>query len=706
MVTGRRPSDGDEKTPVADLPRSWTGPMSRALQADPTQRVQTPFELVQELEEKPESPKRSFWTRGKVASVVAAVALLLVLLRLSGVMQWNAPSPLTDTKIPVVLLGEVENLTGNQAYDVKASQFLDVAMEQSRYVNVLSRSRVSEALAHAGRSASERLTPALTLALGKQEGADYVLSGEVTRNGESTQLSLIATRVSSGKVSKQLEASLMSPEELPAVIGKAAVELRNWLGESPSQINATNVPLEPATTRSAIAWERYSRAVRLGALGQVDDEVNLLRSAVEIDPDFAAAYLDLGVEQNNLGDAEAGLASVTRAFALKDHVTEREAYTIAGLYHALRFEPESATEAFRTLTNLYPFDDAGQKYFAQTLLIQFLVSDAIKAAQHAVELNPNNMLNVGTLATAFLQGGFNDETLSLIERQNGRPGVQSTLQYKAQAWLGKHDYEKAEEAFSQMSHDGGYWQNIGYRWLPATRIAEGRLKEAASELEAGIDARPRGNDAAMFFKLHNWAAWTYSLENDREMALRHLNAVVQEPSSPVNLRDLRSAGVIMIDIGEVGSASRILAAIHDFSQKYKSNLYPGALAHLRGELARAAGDRQEAARQFEQAIKLWPDILALWSAARFYAEIGDFERARSLYNEMLSRKGEIVRWYFPGLIPLAELGRARMESKLGDDKKAAIDYDSFLSTFGRFSPDLTIVKTAQSERRRISQPAN
>jgi tetratricopeptide (TPR) repeat protein len=602
-------------------------------------------------------------------------------------------------------LGDIENLTGNQAYDFTASQLLDVAMEQSRYLNVLSRSRVSQALARAGRPASERLTPALTLGLGKQEGADYVLSGEVTNNGEKAQLVLTATRVSSGQNSKQLQASMMGPEELPAVIGKAAVELRGWLGESPSQINATNVPLEQATTRSAVAWERYSRAARMEALSKFDDEVNLLQSAVDIDPEFAMAYVKLGIQQNNLGNAEAGLANVTKAFALKDRGTEHSAYGIAGRYHALRFEYESATDTFRTMANLYPFDDEGQKFFAQTLCNQFLVAEAIKAAQRSVELNPNNMTNVGTLAYALVQGGFNDEALLLIERYKGRPGFQMVLPIQGEAWLGKSEFEKAEASFNQMSEAGGYWQNMGYRYLAGTQIAAGRLSDAASRLESGIDARPRGTDTVTFFALHSWAAWIYSLENNRDLARRHLSAVSRETPAPVNVLDLRTAALVMIDIGELESVNRILAAIEDFSKKYQSNSYLGALAHLRGELARKTGDRDEAARQFALAVKLWPDMLTLWSGARFYEEIGDAELARSLYSQMLSRKGEIIRWYFPGLIPLAELGKARAESKLGDQKQAVNDYDSFLSTMGRFSPELAIVRDAKLERTRISQTA-
>jgi len=89
--------------------------------------------------------------------------------------------------------------------------------------------------------------------------------------------------------------------------------------------------------------------------------------------------------------------------------------------------------------------------------------------------------------------------------------------------------------------------------------------------------------------------------------------------------------------------------------------------------------------------------LTLWSVGRLSEDLGDFQRARNSYREILNREGEIIRSHFPGLRSLALAGAARCELALANREQAKKDYDEFFETLGKQSPELMVVKAARQQ---------
>jgi serine/threonine protein kinase/tetratricopeptide (TPR) repeat protein len=702
MVTGRRPSDGRDKPSVAQLPKAWGAAIDRAMHADPSVRPQSVGDFIGQLQLPAFRPRA--WTSKKPFAIGLTVALALFALVLRLSFWGTGDKPPGGT--PVILIGDFDNRTGDSVFELTASSLLNVAMEQSRYLNVLSRQRVSEALSRAGLRPTEPVKSAVALGLAKNEGAHYSIEGEIIRREQANQVALRVVNVTTGRTSKAVQASFAGVGQLPVAIRQVSVELRRWLGEPSAQISATDLPLEQVTTKSALAWERYSRAIQMQAQGRFEDEINLLKSAVEIDSEFALAYDALGFQQNSSGNIPEGLINVTRAYSLRSHATEREAYIIAGHYHTVRYEHPQASEAFRTLTNLYPYDDLGHRFFAQALANQLLLRESIGAGRNAVNLNPKNVINVGTLAGSLVEAGEYDEALALVEKSEaaGVPRL-GLAQLRGMAWMGKADFRRAEEAFKEMIADGRQAET-GRQQLVRSLILEGRISEAINELETALTRRPANGETRLAFQRRNWLAWLYSLEGHSGLAGVHVQSMLDQPAAPANLRELRGAAVVMYDLGALQLGDRIIERVTEFSRTYGNDYHYAGLAHLNAEAARKRGDVATARRQYAEAIRLWPDALTLWSAARFAEESGETERARTLYADVLSRRGEILLQYFPGIIALAQLGHARTESKLSNNAQSLKDYEAVLATLGRFSPNLDVVKRAALERDRLARALN
>ena len=58
-----------------------------------------------------------------------------------------------------------------------------------------------------------------------------------------------------------------------------------------------------------------------------------MKRALELDPNFAVAYVGLGVSYGNLGQASLSAENIKKAYALRDRVSEHEKYRISAFYY-------------------------------------------------------------------------------------------------------------------------------------------------------------------------------------------------------------------------------------------------------------------------------------------------------------------------------------------------------------------------------------
>ena len=139
-------------------------------------------------------------------------------------------------------------------------------------------------------------------------------------------------------------------------LSKAAASLRGHLGESLASIQKFDVPVE-ATTPSLEALKAYSMGITTSRTKGAAASIPFLKRALELDPNFAAAYAGLGVEYGNLGQASLSADYIKKAYALRDHVSEHEKYRIAGLYYdSVTGEEEQAIQVYEMWAKSYPQD--------------------------------------------------------------------------------------------------------------------------------------------------------------------------------------------------------------------------------------------------------------------------------------------------------------------------------------------------------------
>jgi tetratricopeptide (TPR) repeat protein len=143
-------------------------------------------------------------------------------------------------------------------------------------------------------------------------------------------------------------------------INDLSLQLRKQIGESLVTVRATE-PLENVTTASLDALRLYTEAERLAEQSQQERAADKLRQAIAIDSTFGMAYRKLAVILSNLGTAwQEQLDVITRAYELRDRMSEREGLLTAGWYYSLgpQYDREKVIEAYEAVLAKYPRDRA------------------------------------------------------------------------------------------------------------------------------------------------------------------------------------------------------------------------------------------------------------------------------------------------------------------------------------------------------------
>ncbi len=255
-----------------------------------------------------------------------------------------------------VLLADFANRTSNPSLGTMATEMLRVDLAQSASITMVPPAVVADALRRMERGPDTPLTEEVAVEVALREGVKAVIVGEVSEAGARYLLSLRLVASADGSI---LSAHRVTAREQDLIRGmdQLSARLRERIGEPLRSIQG-NPPLARVTTGSLQALEKYALAERANNRGDFEGALSLLRDAVIEDSTFAMAHRKIGVIQANDGrDAQ---EAISRAYELRERLTERERLITVGSYHYwVSGDYQAALHAYATLLDLYPADPTG-----------------------------------------------------------------------------------------------------------------------------------------------------------------------------------------------------------------------------------------------------------------------------------------------------------------------------------------------------------
>jgi tetratricopeptide (TPR) repeat protein len=698
-ATGRRPFEGgtprqvreailsaappEPSSVVTDLPTGFDAVVLRLLEKDPAKRFGRADDLVGALRSL-EAPASGRHGRLALVAVLLTLAAGAVLWRLAP-----AASPVPAERLSIVV-GEFTASPGDAGTAAALREALVVQLQQTPFLTVFPRSRVGETLKLMGHPPDAALSSRLAREVAVRQGVPAWVSGSVTASGAGHRLVLTATRSQTGELLARETVDVPERDALVGGLGRAALQLRARLGESRASLEQFSTPVDHATTGSLDAMKAYALGLQQGNAGEYALAASLFQRAVQIDPDFAMAWLALAREELNSSYSGRAIEAAGRAYALRDRVSEQERARIEVLYHSsVTGDLARAVAAAAAWQQTYP-----DEWWAYHTLadLHFTLGDYDRAERNgreAVRLNPDVAAAYSNLAGAlFAQDRFADARD--VYQQAMARGFDAP-EYHAFLW--RIAYYGGDEEAMRRQED---WAASSSTWahnIPALAAAlQGRWREARTGSARARTLFTTRGQLGFVALADRYDALTGAVLGDCGPARG-------QSASTLDVRPADEQAQVALAwalCGRVVEAQRVAHAL-DASRPDDTRIQRIWLPSIRAAAALSQDDPASALEALraatlpEGAGDTWPHFLR--AGARLRA--GDARGAAGDYATIIVHRGRTFWW---PLVPLSHLGRARAAAMAGEPAAARAAYDDFFAVWRQADPDLPVVAAARRER--------
>lgn len=643
-------------------------------------------------------PQQKLTRRYVVACAATAVALAAIAIY----FYLHRRPRLTDKD--TIVLADFTNSTGDPVFDDTLKQGLAVQLEQSPFLSLVSDERIHQVLPLMGQPNDARLTPTLAREICERTASAVVLEGSITNLGSVYVLGLRAKNCRTGEVLDEEQAQAARKEDVLNALSQTASRFRTRIGESLAAVEKHDTPLAEATTPSLEALKAYSAAWRVLSSTGSPAALPLFKRATEIDPNFAMAYAFLGRTYADMGESALSTESTSKAYQLRDRVSDREKFFITASYHMqVTGNLEKAQQACELWAQTYPRETVPHGFLSGAIYpISGKYEKAVEEARKMIDLDPNFAIGYNLLAlnSAYL-GRLADAENTLQRASERKLEIPELL-------VDRYDiaFLRSDQAGMARAVDLGQGKSGAEDWLSdqeAFVLAySGQLQQARRKsLRAAALARQSGQRERAALWEAGPALWEAFFGN-APVARRSAAAVLEVSRG----RDVEYGAAFALALSGDSSGSQALA--DDLERRFpedtavRFNYLPvlrALLALNRSEPGKAVELLQDAT-PYEQGTPpssfygFFGTFYPVYVRGEAYLAARRGGEAAAEFQKILDHRGIVVSDPI-GALAHVQLGRAFASS--GDKIKAKTAYQDFLILWKDADPDIPILIAAKSE---------
>src|SRR5712672_1635954 len=292
----------------------------------------------------------------------------------------------TDT----IVLADVDNRTGDPVFDDALNTALRYEMEQTPYLNVLGLDKAYGTMGQLKLAPTTKITPEIARQICGKTNSKMVISDSIADAGNRYHLEMRALDCGSGASLAGERTDISTRNQVVHELGATAVRLRRKLGEPAESLARFNQPLEKATSASLEALQTGAQGAKLFLAGNPQAALPLYQRGIELDPDLALTYEGIGMANGALRHYDLMAASITRAYQLRDRMTEKDRLNIDYLYYSwVTGELDKAYSVLLRSLELFPRDVFFHTNLAHTLLKLGQLKRAADVENETARLEPS-----------------------------------------------------------------------------------------------------------------------------------------------------------------------------------------------------------------------------------------------------------------------------------------------------------------------------
>ena len=634
------------------------------------------------------TPRSKTWLWAGLAAAVllAAVAGGLVFTRRTNAL----------TEKDSILLTEFVNTTGDPVFDGTLKQALATQLEQSPFLNIVPESKIQQALQYMGRPSGERITSEIGREICQRENIKAMMAGSIAGLGSHYVVQLKAINSQTGDAIATEQVEVESKEQVLKGMDRAATQIRQKLGESLTSIKQFATPLERATTSSLEALKSYSAGHANHA--KLDDHaaIPFFKKAVEIDPNFALAWAEMGVSQGNEGMSKGSEQALKKAFELRERASDVERFYINGHYFNTIGDLDKSVEVYEQWRKAYPRDSIPLNNLALIYGSLGQFDKGLASALDELRVDPNSIFSYQDVADAYFNLNRLDEAKTVAEQ--GLAKVPDAVGSRRQ--LLEIAYMRGDMAEIDRHLAWAKGRSDEMFLLLSKAFFEfnaGKRKAAAQTFQDTQAAAQKFGNIEFSAFVGGLSSYTASIVSECASAKALAAASLQQFPGGLNLEPAATA------LATCGESSKATQAIEILVKQYPADTLLNVIRKpvVLAIIAMREGKSDEAIRLLEPARRVELGVgpgsapaLVPYVRGVVYLSKKDGANAALEFSKIAGRR------YLYASAPtfaLSQLGLARAYVLQGDSAKARTTYQELLAAWKDADPDLIPFKEARSE---------
>ena len=642
-------------------------------------------------------------SRRRMLVVMAALLLIAIVAGAGLYSQYRRHIVLPFAAKDKLVISDFTNSTGDPVFDDALKQALAVQLNQSPFLGAVSDRKVNQILKQMGYPAGEHLSPELARDVCQRTGDKAMLTGSIAPLGSQYVILLQAVTCSSGELLARAQEQASSKQQVLQALDRAAATLRSKLGESLSSVQKYDTPVEQDTTSSLEALKAYSLGNKIRWEKGDSASLPFYQKAVELDPNFASAYLSLALTYANLGELTRSAEYAHKAYDLRNKVDEQERLTIEAFYYEFATgELDKAAQVYRVWQQTYPTEHV--PYVNLGIISGTLGNwnEALQDDLEAMRLDPSHVNRYANLAADYIALNRFGEAEAVVKQAESRK-LESEELFQARyalAFVTEDTNEMARVSSAAFAKPGSEAALLA---LQADAEAwYGKFRNARALTQRAIDSAKHNDAPESAAGFQAVAALREVEAGNRQLALEGVSAALKLAQN----RDVRAiSALVLARAGQQTAAEKSIAELDKaypldtLVQKYWLPTIKAAIG-LSNKDARQAVELLQVTTSIElgQPSNLSPVLCPVYIRAEAYRAMHDGAAAGADFQKFIEHRGLVGAFQWGAL---ARLGVARAYTLQGDATKAKAAYQEFFTLWKDADPDIPIYQQAKAEYARL-----
>lgn len=663
-----------------------------------------------------------------------AIALFLILSIATGVWYFKYYSSVSNpfNEKPLIAVMYFDNFTNDAGLEWLGrglTEMLTADLAQLRTVDVVSKQRLFDTLQILGKGSTQSIDRSTASTVARKVGASVVLSGSVLKINNKLRLNITLEEIDTGKIIFSDIVEGNSVDEVFTLVDAITAKISRHY--NPTSTEGETPALGKVTTNSIEAFRLYTRGLERCWLTNFDEGLDDLERAVEIDGQFALAYLQIGNAKFVRNDTSGAGVAFKKALDYIDRAAYREQMLIRGVnayykaYDDGDYSP--ALSVFEQMEANYPGDKEIYLWKGLCLWRNGEYKKAITSYNRILELAPDFNVMYVSLAQAYADdedymaasammrksialhpgqpdgrnllgniyvrmGKYDDalkEYEAMLEIKKEYRGYRAYLDL-GQVYLLKGDLEKGKETLNQyieLSNDtaGTAWAHLAFYRMS---ISTGKSKEAEKHLEKALAAAQKSKNISVETQVRCYESDFYLFLGRNADAIKAAKEGLAIAGFEIGGRE--ACQQLAIAFLEKGDTNKALSTIDEYIKKLPPIGQKNA-ADLRrvidGIIAHRAGDYLHSEQLLISPLKY--NIHMYWRTAIAQFQSKKYDQALEQFKKLIGRDGfdperRGVYWSYQNpeyTIVLAHYYLGRIAEAQNKKEEAKSYYQKFLSSW-------------------------